>query len=1441
MARRQNTLLVLLLVGLSVSRASAQTQTVGAVRQAVARTGGRAIIVLKSGTGGAAMRVAGSNPLSDLELETVETRLETQYPIQITGHAPIVGAVFTTVRDADIARLLADKNVDYIEPDVLVPLAETISLPGAPGTKTIPGSVPWGVSNVNAPAAWAAGLTGAGVKVGMMDTGIDVNHPDLVVSGGYNFDNSSTDYNDNVSSCGGHGTHTAGTVAARGTGGQITGVAPNVTLYALKVFGDYGGCLAYLSSQILAMQWAVTNHLDVISISIANSPSFAYDLAVTTALGAGISIVAAAGNDGGGPIVYPGAATGAIAVGALNSDNSVAGYSNAGAQMWVAAPGTSIESTMPGGGTGYKSGTSMATPHVAGLVALVRQAHPGWTPDQVRNEIKNLASDINIPGWDPQTGWGIAQAPTSNGAPIPLSMSVSPVARSVSVQQGNAAPSDNASITISGTGASSTAWSASKRQAWTTLTTASGTGSGTVAWSRNASGLAVGTYVDTITVTSGVSSGSPSVIYDTLRITAAPPPPPLAIAVSPLGRKATVQVGNAAPSDVATVTLSGTGASSATWSASKRKSWTTLTTAAGTGTGTVAWSRNSAGLGAGTYVDTITVTASGATGSPTMIMDTLVVTAAPVGVTLAVSPTSRSANGVANGASIPDAASVIMTGDNAWAVAWTATKRRTYTTLTTASGSGNGVVAWSRSPAGLTAGTYVDTITVGASATGSPATIIDTFIVAPGSGGGGGGGTPIPLTVAVSPASRSVSVSQSNAAPADNASVTIAGTNAASTNWTASSHHSWIALTRASGTGDGMVMWSRYAVGLAPGIYVDTITVTVVGATNSPARVIDTLRVVAGSAPTTISISPLSRHADVVANTTAPSDDAVVYIGGDNASSVAWTATARKSWTSVVTASGTGSATVSWNRNAAGLAAGTYVDTITVTVNGSPTLAARVIDTLRVTATVVPLTIAVNPASRRATVQVGSAAPSDNGLVTIAGDNASSTSWTATARKSWTTLVTASGTGSGPLVWNRNASGLGVGTYVDTITVSASGATGSPATIIDTLRIVSVPVPLVLTVSPHSRSASVQQGSIAPDDNAVVTLEGDNAGSTIWVASARKIWTSFTNSNGTGSGVLQWRRNAAGLVPGIYVDTISVVATGAEGSPVRVIDTLRVTAAPVPLTIAVTPSSRRISIEQNHSANGDVATVTLSGDNAAASSWTASARKSWTTLSSANGVGNGVFSWSRNTALLAPGTYVDTISVSAGTSASTAFVFDTIEVIATPVGIAVQPQGRRARMLRTIGHATIVLPAIDSILVTGNAGTLGDSWVAQTDTTYLRLTRASGHIGNYAVWERKPVDLPLGLHIDTVRVHLAADPSVVTAFVDSVDVVDVTLPAPDAAVKDLILHGNISSDQRLLLDRDGNKNGTYDLGDFLAWVQRAGIRLSPSTESTLRGLLVGRR
>jgi subtilisin len=246
--------------------------------------------------------------------------------------------------------------------------------------------IPWGVKRVNAAAAWDYTM-GQGVKVAVIDTGIDYTHPDLapVFKGGYNAVTGGTDPRDDQ----GHGTHVSGTIAAARDLKGVVGVAPKVDLYVAKVL-DKNGSGQY-SWIVDGIEWAIKNHMQVINMSLGGrTGTDALAQVMTKAKEAGIAVVCAAGNDSG-PVNYPAKYPEAIAVSASDSGDKLASFSSKGPEIHVIAPGVSVYSTKMGGGYTSMSGTSMASPHVAGLAALAVGAGAD-TPDKVRAALKNAAT-----------------------------------------------------------------------------------------------------------------------------------------------------------------------------------------------------------------------------------------------------------------------------------------------------------------------------------------------------------------------------------------------------------------------------------------------------------------------------------------------------------------------------------------------------------------------------------------------------------------------------------------------------------------------------------------------------------------------------------------------------------------------------------------------------------------------------------------------------------------------------------------------------------------------------------------------------------------------------------------------------------------------------------------------------------------------------------------
>lgn len=316
-----------------------------------------------------------------------------------------------------------------------------VPLEGAPAaTKTATGSVEWNVAKVNAPVAWAAGATGAGVTVGIVDTGTDLSHPavhnkyrglnaDGTVNNNYNWFDAvgakTAPYDDNK-----HGTHVTGT-AVGGTAERAIGMAPDAKWITAKILSGSGS--GTLEGVTKGLEWMLaprdsagqnadpTKAPDIVSNSwgTTNGKLTAFQNIWKAFVAAGIEPVAAAGNSGPkkSSLGAPGSYAEGISVAATDSEDKVASFSSRGPSPLpgpggndkkpdVAAPGVNVVSSVPGGGYAAFNGTSMATPAVTGVVALLLSKHKDLTHDEVLKALTSSAKDVDTPGYDYNAGNG---------------------------------------------------------------------------------------------------------------------------------------------------------------------------------------------------------------------------------------------------------------------------------------------------------------------------------------------------------------------------------------------------------------------------------------------------------------------------------------------------------------------------------------------------------------------------------------------------------------------------------------------------------------------------------------------------------------------------------------------------------------------------------------------------------------------------------------------------------------------------------------------------------------------------------------------------------------------------------------------------------------------------------------------------------------------------
>lgn len=269
-------------------------------------------------------------------------------------------------------------------------------------------SLPWGVDRIDADIAHENGYTGSGADVAVIDTGIDSDHPDLgdnvgdgtsyadCGTGGYfgcAFYGNDNACNEPWDDDNDHGTHVAGTIGALDNNRGVVGVGTEPTLHAVKVL-DCAGSGSF-SNVAKGIEYTADQGWDVANMSLGGNASGVVKDAVEYAANNGVLLVAAAGNSGSCSdcVGYPAAYPECVAVSATNNNDGLASFSSTGPEVELAAPGADIESTVPGGLSSL-SGTSMASPHVAGAGAQLMSE--GYTASEARDQLASTAEDIGL-------------------------------------------------------------------------------------------------------------------------------------------------------------------------------------------------------------------------------------------------------------------------------------------------------------------------------------------------------------------------------------------------------------------------------------------------------------------------------------------------------------------------------------------------------------------------------------------------------------------------------------------------------------------------------------------------------------------------------------------------------------------------------------------------------------------------------------------------------------------------------------------------------------------------------------------------------------------------------------------------------------------------------------------------------------------------------------
>ncbi|AXH99749.1 peptidase S8/S53 subtilisin kexin sedolisin [Sporosarcina sp. PTS2304] len=344
------------------------------------------------------------------DAEQVNAKRITELGGEVQHAYTYIPALLVNASAEEIEAIRSDASVMHVELDSKAQVVLPIRSPMERLVKSADQYMPWGVQRVQAPQMWQRGYTGKGVKVAVLDTGIALNHEDLTVSGGISYVPYTQSYADDHD----HGTHVAGIIGAKDNSVGVVGVAPDAELYAVKVLDSDNSFIT--SNVIKGIEWSIANDMDILNMSLYTYnyyDDYGLHEVLKVAHNKGLLLVGITGNSGTdnrpNTVTYPGKYPEVIAVGATDASNWVSEFSSFGAEAEVSAPGEAIYSTLKDGTYEIMSGTSMAAPHVSGMLALMKEKYPNYSSTQLRNALKNNTKDLGVKGWDPYYGQGLIQ------------------------------------------------------------------------------------------------------------------------------------------------------------------------------------------------------------------------------------------------------------------------------------------------------------------------------------------------------------------------------------------------------------------------------------------------------------------------------------------------------------------------------------------------------------------------------------------------------------------------------------------------------------------------------------------------------------------------------------------------------------------------------------------------------------------------------------------------------------------------------------------------------------------------------------------------------------------------------------------------------------------------------------------------------------------------
>jgi hypothetical protein len=544
--------------------------------------------------------------------------------------------------------------------------------------------------------------------------------------------------------------------------------------------------------------------------------------------------------------------------------------------------------------------------------------------------------------------------------------------------------------------------------------------------------------------------------------------------------------------------------------------------------------------------------------------------------------------------------------------------------------------------------------------------------------------------------------------------------------------------------------------GLSAGTYTGTVTVTASGAGNSPQRVNVTFTVTAAGPPN-LTLSPGTLTFTYLSGGSTPGAQNVSI--GSSGSALNYTVTTSAAWLTATPTSGTTPGTLSVSVNPSGLAVGTYTGTVSVASGGAANSPQTVGVTLNVTATAPRLRL--SPGALTFNYATGGSTPAAQNL-NVNTDGAS-VSFTVSTTASWLTATPVSGTSPAAVSIAVNPSGLAVGTYTGSVTITAPGATNSPQSVGVTLNVNAAPN---LTLNPGSLTYTYQVGGSTP---AAQTVSVSSTGSALsYTVSTSAAWLTATPATGSTPGTLSVGVNPSGLSAGTYTGTVTVTSTGAGNSPQKVNVTLTVNAGARSLTIS--PGTLSFSYQSGGSLPSSKS-VTV-GSNGSALSFTTATSAAWLSVSPASGSTPGTLSVGVSPSGLSAGTYNGTVTITAaGAANSPQTVNVTLTVTAAVPNLRLSPGA--FTFTYQVGGTN---PAAQSLSVNSTGSAL--NYTVTSAGSWLTATPASGTTPGSVSLTVNPVGLAVGSYSGSVTISS-------TGAGNSPQTVGVTLMVNAAAVQTL--------------------------------------------------------